>query len=85
MPWAPSVGTALSLLSANPIRLLVFVALINGLIAAPLLIFVLVISNSRQVMGDYVNGRVANVLGGFTVALMSLALLALFATGGISI
>ena len=78
-------GTALSLLNANPISLLVFVALINGIIAAPLLIFVLIISNSRHLMGDYVNGRVANLLGGFTFALMSGALIALFATGGISI
>jgi NRAMP (natural resistance-associated macrophage protein)-like metal ion transporter len=35
-------GMALSLLNANPISLLVFVAIINGLIAAPLLILVIV-------------------------------------------
>lgn len=77
-------GTALSLLNANPIRLLVFVAVINGIIAVPLLIFVLIISNSRHLMGDYVNGHAANILGGFTFTLMSVALVALFATGGIS-
>lgn len=78
-------GTALSLLNANPISLLVFVAVINGLIAAPLLIFVLIISNSRRLMGEYVNGHAANILGGFTVALMSVAVVAFFATGGISL
>jgi NRAMP (natural resistance-associated macrophage protein)-like metal ion transporter len=77
-------GTALSLLNANPISLLVFVAVINGIIAAPLLIFILIISNSRRLMGDYVNGHAANILGGFTFTLMSVALVALFATGGIS-
>jgi Mn2+/Fe2+ NRAMP family transporter len=76
-------GTALSLLNVNPIKLLVFVAVINGVIAAPLLIVVLVVSNSRQLMGDYVNGHVANILGWLTFALMAVASIALFATGGI--
>ena len=77
-------GTALSLLNVNPIKLLVFVAVINGVIAAPLLVVVLIISNSDRLMGEYVNGRTANVLGWFTFALMAVASIALFATGGIS-
>jgi Mn2+/Fe2+ NRAMP family transporter len=77
-------GTALSLLNVNPIKLLVFVAVINGVIAAPLLIIVLLISNNRRLMGDYVNGHVANILGWFTCGLMTVASIALFATGGIS-
>jgi NRAMP (natural resistance-associated macrophage protein)-like metal ion transporter len=77
-------GTAFSLLHVNPIKLLVFVAVINGVIAAPLLVVVLIISNSRRLMGDYVNGHVANVLGWLTFALMAVASIALFATGGVS-
>jgi Mn2+/Fe2+ NRAMP family transporter len=77
-------GTAFSLLNVNPIKLLVFVAVINGVIAAPLLVVVLIISNSRRLMGRYVNGHVANILGWFTFALMAAASIALFATGGIS-
>ena len=59
-------------------------AVINGVIAAPLLIIVLLISNNRRLMGDYVNGHVANILGWFTCGLMTVASIALFATGGIS-
>jgi NRAMP (natural resistance-associated macrophage protein)-like metal ion transporter len=77
-------GTALSLLNINPIKLLVFVAVINGVIAAPLLAVVLVISNNRKLMGAYVNGHWANILGWFTFVLMGVASIALFATGGIS-
>jgi NRAMP (natural resistance-associated macrophage protein)-like metal ion transporter len=77
-------GTAFSLLNVNPIKLLVFVAVVNGVIAAPLLIVVLIISNNRHLMGKYVNGHVANILGWITVALMAVASIALFATGGIS-
>jgi Mn2+/Fe2+ NRAMP family transporter len=71
-------------LNVNPIKLLVFVAVINGVIAVPLLIVVLIISNNQRLMGEYVNGRVANILGWFTFALMTVASVALFATGGIS-
>jgi Mn2+/Fe2+ NRAMP family transporter len=77
-------GTAFSLLHVNPIKLLVFVAVINGVIAAPLLAVVLIIANSRSLMGRYVNGPVANLLGWFTFVLMAVASIALFATGGVS-
>jgi NRAMP (natural resistance-associated macrophage protein)-like metal ion transporter len=77
-------GTALSLLNVNPIQLLVFVAVVNGVIAAPILVIVMRISTSRALMGDYVNGRAANILGWITVALMASASIALFATGGVS-
>jgi NRAMP (natural resistance-associated macrophage protein)-like metal ion transporter len=78
-------GTALSLLQVNPIKLLVFVAVINGVIAAPLLAVVLVVSNSRSLMGKYVNGHAANILGGAAFLLMAVASVALFATGGVSL
>jgi Mn2+/Fe2+ NRAMP family transporter len=60
------------------------VAVINGVIAAPLLVVVLIIANDRRLMGNYVNGHAANILGWITVALMAVASIALFATGGIS-
>jgi NRAMP (natural resistance-associated macrophage protein)-like metal ion transporter len=78
-------GTALSLLHVNPIKLLVFVAVINGVAAAPFLVVVMRVSGSRRIMGDYVNGNAANILGWLTAALMAAAAIALFATGGISI
>jgi NRAMP (natural resistance-associated macrophage protein)-like metal ion transporter len=77
-------GTALSLLNVNPIKLLVFVAVINGVIAAPLLVVVMLVSRSRRLMGDYVNGHAANILGWLAFAVMAVASIALFATGGIS-
>jgi NRAMP (natural resistance-associated macrophage protein)-like metal ion transporter len=72
-------GTVLSLLGVNPIRLLVVVAVINGVAAAPFLFIVMLISNDEKLMGKYVNGRLARVLGWGTTALMTLAALVLFA------
>ena len=78
-------GTALSLLNVNPIKLLVFVAVLNGIIAAPFLVVVMFVSSNEELMGDYVNGKAAKVLGWSTATLMAVAAIALFATGGISI
>ena len=61
-------GTALSLIGVNPIRLLVVVAVINGVAAAPFLFIVMLISGDRKLMGKYVNGRIARVLGWGTTA-----------------
>lgn len=77
-------GTALSLVHVNPIKLLVFVAVINGVIAAPLLVVVLIVSNNRNLMGKYTNGRAATILGWLTFVLMAAASIVLFATGGVS-
>ncbi|HEY1761913.1 MAG TPA: Nramp family divalent metal transporter [Acidimicrobiales bacterium] len=77
-------GTLLSLLHVNPIKLLVFVAVINGVTAAPFLIIVMRISSSAALMGRYVNGKLATMLGWLTVLLMGGAAVAVFVTGGIS-
>jgi Mn2+/Fe2+ NRAMP family transporter len=72
-------GTALSLLGVNPIRLLVLVAVINGVAAAPFLILVMLISSDRQIMGSYRNGKLALTLGWATTILMTIAAATLFA------
>jgi len=76
-------GTALSLLNVNPIRLLILVAVINGVAAAPFLFVVMRVSSSQRLMGKSVNGPTANILGWLTAAIMASAAIALFATGGL--
>jgi Mn2+/Fe2+ NRAMP family transporter len=62
-----------------------FVALINGIAAAPFLMVVMWTSDSKRLMGEYVNGRVAKILGWATVTIMAVAAIALFASGGVSL
>ncbi len=75
-------GTAMSLIGVNPIRLLVFVAVLNGIAAAPFLVLVMVIANDQAIMREYVNGKLARALGWATAALMSGAAIVLFAFAG---
>jgi NRAMP (natural resistance-associated macrophage protein)-like metal ion transporter len=74
-------GTIMSLAGLDPIHLLVFVAVINGLAAGPFLVVVMMIAGDRRIMRDYVNGRAAQVVGWTAAALMLAAAVAMFATG----
>jgi len=76
-------GMALSLLGVDPIQLLVLVAVINGIAAAPFLIVTMLVSSDRSIMGEHVNGRLARCLGWTATFLMASAAIALFATGGV--
>ena len=69
-------GTVLTLAGVDPIKLLVYSALINGLLAAPFLVLVMLLSNDRRTMGEYANGRIARVLGWATTVLMAAAAIA---------
>ena len=77
------VAPQLSLLGVNPIKLLILVAVINGVTAGPFLIVTMLVSSDRKIMGEHVNGRLARWLGWTTTVLMLIAAVALFATGGV--
>jgi Mn2+/Fe2+ NRAMP family transporter len=66
-------GVLLTLILADPIGLLVLVAIINGIAAAPFLIVTMLVSGDRKIMGDYTNGKVAATVGWATAAIMAAA------------
>lgn len=57
-------------------------ALVNGLIAPPLLVLVMLAANNRKIMGNETNGLMLNVLGWTTVGIMGAAGLAFILRGG---
>ena len=64
------IGVAINFLGINPIKALFWTAVINGLLSPPLLLLIMLVSNNRAIMGDRVNGRLANVLGWTATAVM---------------
>ena len=76
---ATITATALSLWQVNPISLLVVVAVINGVLAAPFVAIVMLIASDERIMGDHRNGGLAQTLGWLTFALMAAAAVALLA------
>jgi NRAMP (natural resistance-associated macrophage protein)-like metal ion transporter len=77
---ATLVGMAINFLGINPITALVVTAIINGLIAPPILVMVMLVSNNRRVMGERTNGWRLNVLGWGTTLVMAVASIALIVT-----
>jgi NRAMP (natural resistance-associated macrophage protein)-like metal ion transporter len=77
---ATFVGMGIDFLGINPITALVFSAVLNGIIAAPLLVLVMVVSNDPKAMGDRTNGRLLNVVGWVTIAVLAIAAVALIVT-----
>ena len=76
---ATLVGMAINFLGINPITALVLSAVLNGVVAGPLIVLVMLVSNSRAAMGERTNGRLLNVVGWTTAVVMSLAAVGLIA------
>ncbi len=76
------VGMLINFLGINPISALFWTAVINGFLAPPLLVVIMLIANNRKVMGDRVNGRWVNLLGWATTVIMFAAAIGLIVTWG---
>jgi Mn2+/Fe2+ NRAMP family transporter len=77
-----AVGMLLNFLNVNPINALFWTAVLNGFLAPPLLVLVMLVANDRGVMGTRTNGRLLNVLGWGTTLVMFAAAIGLVATWG---
>jgi NRAMP (natural resistance-associated macrophage protein)-like metal ion transporter len=75
--FSTMLGATINFLDINPIKALYYTAVINGLVAPPLLCMIMLIGNNRQIMKDKINGRASNVLGWFTTIAMTGATAAL--------
>jgi NRAMP (natural resistance-associated macrophage protein)-like metal ion transporter len=71
------VAVAIGFSGINPITALFWAALVMGLLAPPLMLLIMLITNNREIMGDRVNGVVTNVLGSVGTLSVSAAALAL--------
>lgn len=72
---ATLVGLMINAFGVNPIRLLLWTAFINGLVAPVILTSILFIGNNKKIMGKWRNGTLSNVLNGLTLAAMTLSIL----------
>ena len=76
------IGFAMNLIGINPIQALYYTAVLNGLVAPPLLVMIMLISSNGKIMRDKINGRFSNLLGWITTVFMGIAALALLFTLG---
>jgi NRAMP (natural resistance-associated macrophage protein)-like metal ion transporter len=74
------IGMLINFVGINPIDALFWTAVINGVLAPPLLALVMHIANNDKVMGKDRTGFLVSSLGWLTVAVMSVAAVAFFFT-----
>ncbi len=75
------IGLAGNFIGINPVRALIYSAIMNALIAPPLLIAIVYLANDKTIMGKHVSSRWVHGLGWSTVAIMiSAPLLWVYAT-----
>ena len=74
------LGMLINFIGINPIKALVWTAVINGFLAPPILVVIMLIANNKAVLGREVNSRLANVMGWVTTTAMFAAAIALVVT-----
>jgi len=72
------VGLALDYAGINAVKMLFWSAVLNGLLAPPLVVLVVLLTSDRQVMGERANGIVMKRLGWLCAVVMSGAAVAMF-------
>jgi NRAMP (natural resistance-associated macrophage protein)-like metal ion transporter len=75
-----TIGFLINLFGINPIKVLIFTAIVYGVTAPILIAIILHVSNNRKIMGEFTNKPLSNILGWITLMLMTVAAIALFVT-----
>ncbi len=73
-------GVVLSFLPIDPMKELFYSAVINGVIAVPIMAVMMFLGSSEKVMGAFRIGKRLRVLGWLATAVMAVAVLAMFVT-----
>ncbi len=71
------IGGIIAMLPGSAMKLMVAAAVLNGLLAPPLLVLLLIIANDYRVLGSHRNGWLLNVLGIAATVIMGVSALAL--------
>ena len=70
MATAMALGLALNYVGFNAVKMLFWSAVINGLLAPPLILLVILLTSNRKVMGKHVNPPLLRYLGWATFVVM---------------
>lgn len=77
---AMGVGLALDFAGFDAVKMLFWSAVVNGVLAPPLVVLVLLLTRNKDVMGEHTNSRLVSGLGWMCAAVMTIAAVLMFAT-----
>jgi Mn2+/Fe2+ NRAMP family transporter len=79
---ATLIGLALNFTAINPIKALFWPAVINGVVAVPMMIMIMLLSSNSKAMGDFTLSRRLKLGGWIATIVMLIAAIGMFATWG---
>jgi Mn2+/Fe2+ NRAMP family transporter len=77
---ATAIGVALNFTAVDPIKALVWSAIINGVVAVPIMVMLMLLAADPRIMKQFVIGRVLKVLGWIATAAMAAAVIGMAIT-----
>jgi Mn2+/Fe2+ NRAMP family transporter len=76
------IGLWINFTDIDPIKALVYTAVINGVVAVPILFTIMKIANDKKILGYNTNKLWPNVIGWLTFVIMGISVIIMFATWG---
>jgi NRAMP (natural resistance-associated macrophage protein)-like metal ion transporter len=76
------IGVGINFINIDPIKALFWTAVINGVVAVPLMIVMMLMTTQPRVMGQFTLPRLLWVVGWISTAAMTIAVATMFATMG---
>ena len=76
------IGVLITFVKIPPVTALYWTAVINGVLAPPLIVIIMLVSRSKKIMGTRTNGQLTNILGWSTAVIMTGAAIGMFLTWG---
>jgi Mn2+/Fe2+ NRAMP family transporter len=73
-----ALGMIMNYVDLNAVSALFWSAVVNGVLAPPLIVLVVLLTSDPRVMGEHVNSTLLRLLGWFCVAVMTAAAIAMF-------
>ncbi len=73
-------GCALDFANISPIKALLWSALLNGIIAVPIMVVMMILASRQELMGRYAISIRLKIFGWLATAVMAVAVIAMFAT-----
>jgi Mn2+/Fe2+ NRAMP family transporter len=64
------LGLAMNFIGLNPIKALIYSAVLNGIVAPIIIVLILLLARNHKVMGDWKNGKTSSVFGWIMALLM---------------
>jgi len=75
---ATLIGLIINFVGIDPVKALVYAAVLNGVAAVPLIFLIIKISGSKKILGEYKSGLLSKIILWFTFIGMGTAAIAMF-------